>query len=48
MHLQKKYLKKEIKMLAFDSIHEIKQEEKMDKVHLKLVFFLGFSAPLKF
>lgn len=48
MNFPEYYLKKEIKKLLFDSQGGERPEGKKEKTNYKLIFFLGFSAPIKF
>ena len=47
MNVQKKYLKKEFKMLLFDSDREKSEEQRDKKISIKVAFFVGFSVPIK-
>ena len=47
MNVQKNYLKKEFKMLLFDSDREKSKKVKDDKICIKVAFFVGFSVPIK-
>lgn len=47
MNLPRNYLKKEFKMLLFDSEKEQPDKDKEEKICIKVAFFVGFSVPFK-
>lgn len=47
MNISKNYLRKEFKMLLFDSDRKDSEKDNDEKMNIKVAFFVGFSVPVK-